>query len=64
MARYKHYNFDQTIFIPIVFSEQITPSTFEHTLSFLIDEYLDISVFDAHYINDDVGSPAYAPSFY
>ena len=64
MARYKNYNLDQTKFIPIVFSEQITPGTFEHTLSFLIDEHLDMTPFDARYKNDDVGSPAYAPSFY
>ena len=62
MARYKNYNLDQTKFIPIVFSEQITPGTFEHTLSFLIDEHLDMTPFDARYKNDDVGSPAYDPS--
>ena len=62
MARYKNYNLDQTKFIPIVFSDQIIPGTFEHTLSFLIDEHLDMSVFDARYKNDDVGSPAYDPS--
>jgi len=62
MARYKNYNLDQTKFIPIVFSDQIIPGTFEHTLSFLIDEHLDMSVFDARYKNDTVGSPAYDPS--
>lgn len=62
MARYKNYNLDQTKFIPIVFSDQIIPGTFEHTLSFLIDEHLDMSVFDARYKNNDVGSPAYDPS--
>ena len=39
MARYKDYNLDQRKLIPIVFSEQITPGTFERTLSFLIDEH-------------------------
>jgi len=62
MARYKNYNLDQTKFIPIVFSDQIIPGTFEHTLSFLIDEHLDMSVFDARYKNDAVGSPAYDPA--
>ena len=62
MARYKNYNLDQTKFIPIVFSDQIIPGTFEHTLRFLIDEHFDMSVFDARYKNDDVGSPAYDPS--
>ena len=62
MARYKDYNLDQSKLIPIVFSEQIIPGTFEHTLSFLIDEHLDMSVFDARYKNDEVGSPAYDPA--
>jgi len=62
MARYKNYHLDQSKFIPVVFSDQIIPGTFEHTLSFLIDEHLDMSVFDARYKNDDVGSPAYDPS--
>lgn len=62
MARYKDYDLNQSKFIPIVFSEQITPGTFEHTISFLVDEQLDMSVFDARYSNDEVGSPAYDPS--
>lgn len=62
MARYKDYNLDQSKFIPIVFSDQITPGTFEHTISFLVDEELDMTVFDSRYKNDDVGSPAYDPA--
>jgi len=38
MARYKNYHLDQSKFIPVVFSDQIIPGTFEHTRSFLIDE--------------------------
>lgn len=62
MARYKDYDLNQTKFIPIVFSDQITSGTFEHTISFLIDEHLDMSIFDARYKNDEVGSPAYDPA--
>jgi len=62
MARYKDYNLDQSKFIPAVFADQITSGTFENTISFLVDEHLDMTVFDARYKNDDVGSPAYAPS--
>ncbi|MEE9319488.1 MAG: transposase [Granulosicoccus sp.] len=62
MARYKDYNLGQSKLIPIVFSEQITPGIFEHTLSFLIDEHLDMSLFDARYKKDEVGSPAYDPA--
>lgn len=62
MARYKDYDLNQSKLIPIVFSEQITPGTFEHTISFLVDEQLDMTVFDSRYKNDDVGSPAYDPA--
>ena len=62
MARYKDYDINQSKFIPIVFSDQITPGTFEYTINVLVDEHLDMSVFDARYKNDEVGSPAYDPS--
>ena len=62
MARYKDYNLDQSKFIPVVFSDQILPGSFEYTVSLLVDEHLDMSVFDARYKNDDNGRPAYDPA--
>ena len=62
MARYKDYNLDQSKFVPIVFSDQITPGTFEYTVSLLVDEHIDMSRFDQRYINDKNGRPAYDPS--
>jgi transposase len=62
MARFKDYDYNQTKFLPINFADQILPGTFEHTLSYLIDEQLDLSVFDARYKNDDGGRPAYDPA--
>ncbi|WP_200821349.1 transposase [Oceanicoccus sp. KOV_DT_Chl] len=62
MARYKDYDLNQSKFIPIVFSEQITPGTFEYTVSFLVDEHLNMEVFDERYKNDEVGRPAYDPA--
>lgn len=62
MARYKDSSLNQIKLLPIVFSQQITPGTFEHTISFLIDEHLDMSVFDNRYKNDDNGRPAYDPA--
>lgn len=41
MARYKHYNYDQLKLLPISFSRQILPGTFEYTLSHLIDHSAD-----------------------
>ncbi|MBN2769200.1 MAG: IS1182 family transposase, partial [Spirochaetes bacterium] len=47
--------------IPVSFDEQIIPGTFEHTLSFLIDHKLDLSIFEEKYNNDSTGAPAYNP---
>jgi hypothetical protein len=37
MARYKEYSYSQGKFIPVYFSKQILPGTFEYTLNHLID---------------------------
>ena len=62
MARYKDYNYDQSKLLPINFSEQILPGSFEHTVSYLVDNELDLSVFDSRYNNDETGCPAYDPA--
>lgn len=62
MARYKHYDYSQGKFIPISFDKQIIPGTFEHTLHYLIDNEIDLSVFDLRYENDEMGAPAYDPA--
>lgn len=62
MARYKHYDYAQTKLLPISFDRQILPGSFEHTLNYLIDEKVDLSVFEARYKNDDGGAPAYDPA--
>ncbi|NNJ95629.1 MAG: transposase [Gammaproteobacteria bacterium] len=61
MARYKDYNYDQMRMIPVSYAKQILPGSFEHSLSWLVDEELDLSVYDQHYCNDDGGRPAYDP---
>jgi transposase len=62
MARYKDYDYRQGKFIPVSFDKQILPGTFEHTLNHLIDNELDLSVFDNRYSNDATGAPAYDPA--
>ena len=62
MARYKEYSYEQTKLIPIAFSNQILPGTFEHTLNYLIDNEFDLSVFEQRYHNDETGAPAYDPA--
>ena len=61
MARYKPYSYEQGKFIPIFFEKQILPGTFEYSLNHLIDNELDLSVFDERFQNDKTGAPAYDP---
>ena len=61
MAKYKPYSYAQGQLIPVMFSKQILPGTFEFTLSQLIDNEIDLSIFDTRFKNDETGSPAYDP---
>jgi len=61
MAKYKPYSYAQGAFIPVHFDHQIQPGTFEFTLSHLIDNELDLTVFDSRFNNDETGAPAYDP---
>lgn len=62
MARYKEYDYTQGKFIPVYFDKQILAGTFEHTLHYLIDNKIDLSIFDERYRNDETGAPAYDPA--
>ena len=62
MARFKHYDYDQTKMIPFRFADQIQPGTFEYTLSHVVDNELDLSVLEARYRNVHNGAPAYDPA--
>lgn len=61
MARYKDYDYTQMKMIPVSFERQILPGSFEYSLSYLIDNELDLAAFDEHFNNDDNGRPAYDP---
>ena len=52
MARYKDYNYDQGKLLPINFSEQIPPGSFEYTVNYLVDNELDLTIFKSRYNND------------
>jgi len=62
MARYKNYDYSQGKFIPIHFDRQILPGTFEYSLHYLIDNEIDLCIFDNRYQNDETGAPAYDPA--
>ena len=61
MPRFKHTDYNQIKMIPVDFKTQLSPGTFEHALDYLIEEELDLSVFDHRYNNDHTGATAYDP---
>ncbi|WP_369162790.1 hypothetical protein [Candidatus Thiodiazotropha sp. LNASS1] len=42
MARYKDYNYDQMKMLPVSYEKQILAGSFEYSLSYLIDNELDL----------------------
>lgn len=61
MAKYKPYSYAQGQFIPVYFNKQIQKGIFEYTLNYLVDNELDLSIFDNRFRNDETGAPAYDP---
>lgn len=62
MAKFIPYDYNQHAMVVVNFQDQIQPGTFEYALHYLIEQKLDLSVFDPEYHNDDSGRPAYDPA--
>lgn len=61
MARYKPYDLNQLKMIPLCYADQIVEGSFEHALNQIVEEHLDLTVFDKRYANDETGRLAYDP---
>ena len=61
MAKYKRYDYKQSLMIPVSLEDQLMPGTLEFAIHTLVESRLDMSVFDDNYQNDDVGRSAYDP---
>jgi transposase len=61
MARYKPYDLNQAKMIPLSYADQIVEGSFEHALNEIVEEHLDLTVFERRYANDETGRPAYDP---
>ena len=64
MARYRHYDPQQTKMIAVSYGRQLLPGTFEHALSYLIDNEIDLGRFAARFKNDETGAPANDPAVF
>ena len=61
MAKYKTYDYSQSLLIPVSLKEQLMPGTLEFAIHTLVEERMDMSVFDGNYQNDETGRKAYNP---
>jgi len=61
MARYKYYDYDQLMMVPVSLEEQLIPGTLEYAIHHVVEERLDLNLFDDRYSNDDTGRKAIAP---
>jgi transposase len=61
MARYKSYDYAQTVMIPVSLEQQLLPGTLAFAMHILVQRGIDTSIFDGRYKNDATGCPAYDP---
>ena len=61
MARYKRYDYDQMMLVPVSLEEQLVPGTLEYAIHHIVEERLDLSIFDERYCNDEIGRKAISP---
>jgi transposase len=61
MAKYKSYDYSQSVLVPVSLEEQLMPGTLEFAIHTLIETRMDLSVFDSKYKNDETGRSAYDP---
>jgi len=61
MAKYKPYDYSQTVLLPVSLADQLMPGTLEFAINTLVEERLDLSQFDKRYNNDETGRSAYDP---
>jgi transposase len=61
MARYRHYDYDQLMMVPVSLGEQLVPGTLEYAIHHVIEERLDLSIFADRYRNDETGRSAIDP---
>ena len=61
MAKYKNYNYSQTVLLPVSLENQLMPGTIEFAIHTLVEDTVDVSRFDERYKNDETGRSAYDP---
>jgi transposase len=61
MAKYKPYDYNQMNMVPVSLDKQLTPGTLEFAIHYIIEEELDLTIFNTRYRNDNIGRNAINP---
>ncbi len=61
MAKYKSYDYSQSVLIPLSLDEQLMPGTLEFAIRTLVHTRIDTSIFDQRNNHDETGREAYDP---
>ncbi len=61
MAKYKNYDYSQSLLIPVSLEDQLMPGTLEFAIHTLVETRLDTAGFEQKYRNDETGRTAYDP---
>ena len=61
MPRYKSYDYSQLQMVPVSLEDQLMPGSLEYAIHYLVEERLDLTIFDKRFCNDQTGSTAYNP---
>jgi len=62
MPRFKPYSYNQMKLIPVQFKDQVLPGTFEYALNYIVDNELDLKIFEPRFANNITGAPAFDPA--
>jgi len=49
MARYKHYDYAQTMMVPVLLEKQLMPGTLEFAIHVLVQRHIDTTIFESRY---------------
>ena len=55
MAKYRPYDYSQRVMIPVSLEDQLIPGTLEFAIHTLVEDRMDISVFEDRYNDDETG---------
>jgi len=61
MAKYRPYDYSQRVMIPVSLEHQLMSGTLEFAIHTLVEDRMDISVFEDRYNNDETGRWVYDP---